>query len=278
MRSVKWTLSVLLAVALAGTSMAEDNLSFGEGSRESSSQIVQRYADVPKGVVLEGTAEGMEPIKSITYDKEKDTFTINGEATYNCPINRKEFAKVLKSLLKDDRMGVTLIQGEPRLYGNISGADKLIDPMVETDKLLGGIIYGIPELLTVKLPGDYKPKVAKERKIPVVAFTVFNSYSFYKNPKDKRYTRAACNIEVQLIPLSDDKTDTGGHLPDEKKLEQYVMEDSDRANLEHLKKFQLEYMKIDFIGQTANIGEAAAFARWIRDSKVDTKDLLEKLK
>jgi len=263
MRAVAFLLAIVLTVGAMAAAPA---------------QIVERYTDVPKGVVLEGTADGIEPIKSISYDKEKDTIVINGEATYKLPIARKDFAKILKSLLKDDRMGVTLIQGEPRLYGSISGTDRLIDPMVETDKLLGGIIYGIPELLTVKLPGDYKPKIAKERKIPVVAFTVFNSYQFYKSPKDKSYVRAGCNIEVQLIPLADKKTDSGGHLPDDEVMKNYVMEDADRANLGHLKEKQNEYLKIECIGQTAKIGEAAAFGRWVRDSKIDTKELLEKLK
>ena len=270
--------SILLAIVLVTGAMAENSVSYVEGTPATSSRIVERYCDIPKGVVLEGAAEGVEAIKEIAYDKEKDVLILNGEATYKLPIGRKDFAKILKSLIKDDRLGVTLIQGEPRMYGHISGTDRLIDPMVETDKLLGGIIYGIPELLTVKLPGDYKPKISKERKIPVVAFTVFNSYQFYKSPKDKSYVRAGCNIEVQLIPLADKKTDSGGHLPDDEKMKGYNMEDSDRANLSHLKERQNEYLKIDCIGKTAAVGEAAAFARWIRDSKVDTKDLIEKLK
>jgi hypothetical protein len=242
------------------------------------SSIVKRYCDVPKGVVLEDGGEGLEELKTITFDKEKDQFVINGTATYKCPLPRKDWVKVFKSLIKDDRMGVTLVEGRPRLYGHISGDDKMVTPLVETDKLLGGILYGIPELLTVKLPGDYKPKVAKDRKIAVVAFTIFNKYQFYKNPKDNVYTRAGCNIEVQLIPLSETKTDNGGHLPDDEKMKEYVMEESDTANIEHMKKNLEEYLKIECIGQTAKMGEAAAFARWIRDSKVETKELLEKMK
>jgi hypothetical protein len=83
---------------------------------------------------------------------------------------------------------------------------------------------------------------------------------------------------VQLIPLADRKTENGGHLPDDDKIKDYVMEDSDRANLDHLKTKQGEYLKISFIGQSANVGEAAAFARWVRDAKFDSKELIDKMK
>jgi hypothetical protein len=240
--------------------------------------VVARYNDIPKGVVLEGTAGGIEAITSVAYNKDKNEFLINDKVTYKNPVDRKDFIKIYKSLVKDDRMGVTLIDGQPRVYGSIGGEDKIIEPMVETDKLFGGIIYGIPELLTVKLPGDYKPKVAKDRKIAVVAFTAFQDFQFFKNTKDNTYTRASCVIGVELIPLADKKTENGGHLPDEAKMKEYVMEDSDRANLDHLKTKQAEYLKIPCIGATAQLGEAAAFARWVRDSKVDSKEFLEKLK
>jgi hypothetical protein len=224
--------------------------------------------------VLEGTAEGFAEVKEVTYDKDANEFTLNGDAKYKVPIARRDFVRLFKTLQKDDRLGVTLIQGETRCYGAISSAEKMVEPLVETDKLLGGIIYGLEHLLTIKLPGDYKPKKATDRKVPVVAFTVLQGYRFTQKKETKEYVRSNVDIDITLIPLSEEKTNTGGHLPDLKLAQGFAMEQSDADNLDHLRKHRDQYLEIECIKQAAAVGEAAAFARLIRDSKIPAKDFL----
>jgi len=269
---------VCAAMVLQGAAFCQDQAGEKTAPLETVAwQVIGRYGSIPKGVVLEGTGTGLGELKSLTYDKKQNVFTINEKITYKNPVQRKDFRKILKALDKDDRIGVTLIEGEPRVYGTISASDRFVKPLIETDRLLGGVIYGLEHLLTVKLPENYQPKRAVERKIPVVACAIFNDFQFKIDPKAETCALASCNIDIHLIPLAEEKTPNGGHLPDTKKMNEYVMEDSDRANIQHLKKHQAEYLKIPFVGETAAVGEAVAFARWVRDSKITTEELQKSL-
>lgn len=51
-----------------------------------------------------------------------------------------------------------------------------------------------------------------------------------------------------------------------------MIEDEDRENLDHLKTHQSEYLQIPAFAKTAAAGEAAAFARLVRDSKIDAEE------
>ncbi|HEY3323772.1 MAG TPA: hypothetical protein VGP72_25195 [Planctomycetota bacterium] len=247
-----------------------------EGTAAGAKAIVKTYREIPKGVVLEGVAEGIDALTEVDYDKEKDEFIINNKMRYKNPLSRKEWVQVYKAVQKDDRMGVTLLDGEPHVYGPLSSSSSIVKSMVETDRMLGGIIYGIERLLEgVKLPGDYKPKRATDRKIAVVAFARFTDFAFEK--VGEKYQLGSCLLDVQLIPLSEQKTQTGGHLPDNEKMKEYVMEDSDRENIDHIRKFQPEYLKMPDIAKSAAAGEAAAFARFVRDSKVKDAALLKSM-
>lgn len=273
MRSIR-TLIFFCALLLAvGPLFAAD-----QATPEAAKQVVATYHDVPKGVVLEGTATGFEEIATIAYDKEKNTFTINGKATYANPVSRKEMQKIFKALKKDDRLGVTLIEGELRTYGDLSKDSDMARDLAESDRFLGGVIYGIERLLgDVKLPGNYTPKKAEDRKIPVVAFSSFTEYAFEK--KGDVYQRSGLSLSIMLIPLSDKKTPSGGHLPDEDAMKSYAIHPADKANLDHLKSYQAEYFKMPQFAKSVVWGEAAAFARLIRDSgKIDGDEFLKMLK
>ncbi len=236
--------------------------------------ILAKYFSIPKGVVLEGTATGFDPLTSVTYSKDTNEFTLNEKMRYPNPISRKEFKQVFEALCKDDRIGVTLVEGETRVYGRLSSSSDMVTQMAETDRRLGGILFAIEWIQKdFKLPGGYTPKRAVNRKIPVVAFSRFKDYAFSKS--GDKYERASCDLDVRLIPLSTKKTAQGGHLPDLEKSKDYVMEPTDRENIEHLKKHQAEYLKIPAFAKTAATGEAAAFARLVRDAKLDSKKLLK---
>jgi len=271
MRTALIGLATLLAVAFV--------FSFTHMEAPSTAaQIVARYNDAPKGVVFEGNADGFEPIKTVGFDKDKNAFVINGGPLYKNPVTTKEFIKILKSIKKDDRLGITLIAGEPHTYGSISADDDIAKNWAASDRLFGGIVYGREHLLgDIKLPGGYTPKQAPNRTVPVVAFTNFTNYKFSKN-QNNEYIRASMNVVVVLLPLADKKTEDGGHLPDEEAMKNYVMEEADKANIDHLRVNQDEYLKIPVLGQSAKYGEAAAFSRTLRDLKIDTDKLIDQMK
>lgn len=278
MRCHKPLILCSLFLILVSSRWAAGETAGAKAPAEVAKQVVDVYRDVPKGVVLEGSATGIEPLETLTYDKEKNAFTINGKMTYANPVSRKDFARIFKAVRKDDRLGVTLINGEQRTYGDIGSESQIAKDLSETDRFLGGVIYGIERLLgDTKLPGNYKPQKAEGRTVAVVAFSSFTEYAFEK--KETVYRRAGCSLNIMLIPLADKKTTSGGHLPDEEKMKTYEMEKADKANIDNLKSYQAEYFKMPEFSKTVTWGEAAAFARFVRDSaKIDAEEFLKQLK
>lgn len=268
--------TVLLLVAAETCSGSE--LHAGKAAAVAPLPVLDRYGSLPKGVVLEDGAEGMEAIRSITYDKDKNVFTINNAATYANPVTRREFQRIVRSIYKDDRIGVTLIQGEPTTFGTLGRDDEITKNLSDTDKLLGGVLYGFDHLLVgVKLPGDYKPLKATGRTVPVIAVSVFGGYGFEK--RGNAYVRSKCSLDVTLFALSvTQHTKDGGHLPDTEAMKTLVLEETDKANIAHLKQHQAEYFQMMPFSKTVSYGEAAAFSRHLRDSKVKLDDVLAQLK
>lgn len=241
------------------------------------SGALNSYREIPGGVVLEGVARGFEDLKEIGYDKEKDEFILNGKDRYKNPLSRKDWVALYRALKKDDLLGVSLSNGEPRVYGAMGKSSPMVANLIESDKILGGIIYGLHELLgEIKLPNNYKPKRSDKRKVKVIAFTAFTNYDFEK--KDGRYVLRDNSLNIQIVPLASDKSDTGGHMPDEETLKGFIMEDSDRENIAHLKSFQTEYFKMEPMGTTNKWGEAAAFTRLVRETNIEHEELLKAMK
>jgi hypothetical protein len=240
--------------------------------------VVERYESVPKGVILEGNANGWDDVASVAYDKDKQSLVINGKETYKLPVSAKEFAQVLKSIQKDDRMGVTLIDGNAKFWGSIENGGNMGRALIDTDKLMGGIIYGFNHLLEGrKLPQGFRPQKAPDRKTPVVAVTRFWRYQFEK--KNGQYVLVSDELDVQIFPLDmAGRSGTGGHLPDDELLKNFSLEQSDRDNLSELQRHKSELYKVTSMGETSKVGEVAAVARTLRDSKVDLGPLLKQLK
>lgn len=239
--------------------------------------FVERYGCMPGGVVLEGTAAGFEPITSVTYDKKSNVFTVNGTATYACPVKGKEFRDILQALSADDRIGVSLNReyGSHLVFGKIGKDSAIAELLVEADKFLTGVTFAIPEAIgDVKLPGNYKPRAPDSRPTNIVGCVNFTNYRFEK--RGAGYVRSGFSMAVMLMPVLRKKTGVGGHMPDEAALKDGQITAEDQANARHLEQNKDAYAKdVPLITRTVAYGEAAAFARLLRDSKVDLKALLK---
>jgi hypothetical protein len=83
-------------------------------------------------------------------------------------------------------------------------------------------------------------------------------------------------MEVILMPVLKKKTAEGGHVPDDEALKAGQITEEDRANAKRLEELKDAFAReVELIGKTVNYGEAASFARLLRDSKVDMKALLK---
>lgn len=271
MRSFSFVLSLCL-LSVAGVLA-------GEGVTGRAAVVVERYGSVPGGVVLESTAAGFEPITSITYDKKKNVFTLNGQSTYACPIKGREFRDLLKALIEDDLIGVSLNReyGKFIVFGQIGRTSEITNVLLDADRLLMGVIFALPEAIgDVKLPNGFKPQAPASRPTNIVACVNLTHFRFACKEGTTEYVRSGFALLPILMPVLKEKTEEGGHLPDQKALNADMIAKEDHANANHLVELKDAFAsEVDVVRKAVAYGEAASFARLVRDAHVDLKALLK---
>ncbi len=266
---------VILSLCL----LSSAGLFAGEGGVGRASVVVETYGSVPGGVVLESTAAGFQPISSITYDKKRNVFTLNGNSTYACPIKGIEFRDILKALIEDDLIGVSLNreQGQFIVFGQIGRSSTITQVLLDADKVLMGVIFAIPAAIgDVKLPGGFKPQAPESRPTNIVACVTLTNFRFGHREGTTEYTRAGFTLQPVLMPVLKEKTEEGGHLPDRQALQADMIAKEDHANARHLEANRDAFAsEVEVVGKAVAYGEAASFARLVRDSGVDLKVFLK---
>ncbi len=307
-RTVSRVVLALALIAVSLPAMAAQSEAVAKQSESPALQVKSKYVSIPKGVVLEGTALGMGRLESVSYNRDTNAFLINGTIGYQNPIEKKEFRNLLKALSESDLLGVSDLDSGMHRYGNMSKSSKLMKTLLATDIFLAGVIWAKEEdIKGVKLPRGYKPKAAEDRKHDVIAFMAFSGFHFTKKKvaqaqapatekhkekgkgKEKEgdkaeavapsemYQRDLVNLLVSLFPASNKKAADGGYLPDDKLLKTFTPHPADQANINHININKPAYFKMEPIASTIRYGEAAAFARTIRNSKLDLKALLKSM-
>ncbi len=259
---------VLCTAALWSVCDGGDPKADGAGARLSA-----HYGSIPKGAVLEGGAEGMEPVERVAYDAEENRFVINGETVYPNPVSREEWATILAAILQDDRIGVSVLSGNRYVvFGDLKKDGAVAKHIVRTDKLICGVTFARAAWVKgVELPGDYQPRPAEQRPAPAVICTIFDGYRFEK--EDGVYRRVAGGLTPLIVLVTEETAGAGGfaHDPEATRLKKYAREDTE--NLAHIQTHMAAYRRIPCIDRVLRYGEAAAFARHLRDSGADLSGL-----
>lgn len=224
-------------------------------------RLLDLYGSIPKGVILEGDAEGFEDIKTIKYDIARNTFILNKSSLYPLPIPRGQVAAIMAALAHDDRIGVSLAGRKEIVYGAIEKDSLTAQELLAADKILVSVVFGwTKNLKGINLPNNYKPQQTRKRKTPAICVNKFSGYTF--ELRNSTYYRSTLKMVSMLIPLSVRKASDGGYLPGRS---MGTLSAGDLANLQELRANTAEYLKIPEINEAAAIGEVAAFARFLRD-------------
>ncbi len=229
---------------------------------KTSSEIMSTYGSLPKGVILEGSATGFQKIESIKYNVADNTFILNHNTYYPCPIPRTEIAAVLIALSKDDRLGVSIVNQKVLVYGALHPEGDTARALVAADKILVSVIFGWTKNLEgITLPDNYIPKTTEHRDIPAVSINKFKDYEF--SLVDNVYYLQRMRMVNLLVPVGPGAAVDGGYLPGEN---MELLSAADLDNLDQIKSNSRAYIDIPQITKAAKIGEFAAFARYLRNS------------
>lgn len=244
------------------------------------------YSSVPKGVTLEGTAEGFPPLSSIRFEEKNNRFMINGDIAYTCPIERKEFGTLLKALQQDDRAGMSITDLRSKAfitYGTMNHRSHMMRVLLDSDLFLSDVAFARTKSLgSIQLPNAYVPQAVEKRTIPTVVHFNITDFAFAVTPRQENAPAelhpTQRTLEVNLIPVEKKQKRGGGYMPDTERLTKGEMHPEDVANATHLRENQAWYLAHPRVEATVRYGEAAAFCRLLLQSGMDIKPLLKELR
>lgn len=237
------------------------------------------YGSLPKGVILEGGAQGMDPVKQIRYDRGRNRFLINETHEYQSPVPPDTMKELLVGIGRDDRVGISLrLDGSPIIYGYFGRRSPVVQALTTADAFFQGVILARAENLEgVQLPGDYQPKAVEGGRTIYTAFYVkLDNYRFQKGAKE--YTVGPHDLTIQLVPVKQEAAEDGGYQPDYEALEKNRLHEEDQANVAHIKKNRAAYEAMPPVAVAVRIGEGAAFVRHLRDSKINLRALAAQMR
>lgn len=241
-----------------------------QGEPTAGRRLADTYGSVPKGLVLEGTAAGFEKINSISYDRENNRFLLNRSFYYNNPVGENEMCAILNALAKDDRIGVSFTpNGKVLVYGQLPREHQLVQTLADADRILVSAVFGWERNLRgVTFPDNWRPLSAPTRAAPMINVNKLQDYVFARS--GDTYYRVSLSMINLLVPMSGRPAADGGFAEGTSA----QPEPTDRENLDFLRSRAKDVLKIPPLKKAAAAGEAAAFARLLRDQgKLNLRDL-----
>ncbi|GEM_PF-3589122 len=289
-----------LSLCLCGLVVGGVVLAAAEGAAAPVGRLSARYGSVPKGLTFEGAARGLPDLESVSYDVARNAFVLNDRCEYASPLRPAAFLELYQALGEDDRLGVSIGRGERLIvYGELKSGSGLVAQMLDADKVFGGAAFARAEYIAeTELPGGFEPKQPGTKRI--VVYINFHDFAFgeKKDPAQdeqeqetaseaendeaepglKRLVCLDRKVDVLLIPTTGERAEDGGYTPDFDAVREHRIDPAAQANVAHIQANREAYMKLKRVIPALRIGEAAAFARYLRASDVDLKPLLDSMR
>lgn len=226
-------------------------------------RITQKYGSVPKGLILEGEASGIDKITAIKYLPKENRFWLNETDYYAVPVTREILYQIVMALTRDNRLGVSINLTDETIYGHLEKDGITAQQLLLADRLLTAVIIGnTDDLAGVTLPENFIPQKTLNRRYPAICVHKFFAYHFVK--RENQYYRSEIKMANLLFPLANKRAVDGGYLAEN--ISAHNLEPLDVENLATLRNYSQEYLQVPPIKQAANIGEVAAFIRYLQHS------------
>lgn len=237
-------------------------------TREAAQTIVGKYRSIPGGVTLEGASPDLASVKTVSYDAKANAFIINDDLVYLSPIAIDEFTDIARALAKDDKLGVSLGSSLALVYGSLSPQTAVASNLKMVDKFMAAIAFGNLPML----PGyRFAPGYVGQRVKAVRLAVYFNIHNFRFTEDDSgEVKRSGADLDTTLVPLSIVGNPDGSHRPDFERIDSGDVPEAYAANLKNMQENIGYYARERIVRRAVAYGEAAAFARALRDNKVQT--------
>jgi len=287
------TVSGCLAMAAAMAAVYAVDAANARGRWETTArEIHARYGQAPKGVIMEEELVGLPPISHVAYDARSQRYILNdGAFSYALPVSPADFAVICRSVAAFKNFGVSIKMDKspfvlPDLDMNrrpmpntVLERTPIARDLTAADQIFGYTMFATPAF-KVQLPRNYQPKIARQRKIWSVVTVKFHGYQVAGVPGGNEFRRANFAFTPILWPTDQyRKTGEGGHLPNRELMAQGIRgESEDIENFNFLHANQREFFAMPAVARAINIGEAVAFARFLRSAGHNLNHIADSLR
>jgi hypothetical protein len=246
-------------------------------TRASASGIVQQYGSIPGGVTLEGTAGGLKNIKTLDFDMQSHQFIINRTLRYSCPVTRIELKDIVASLIRDQRLGVSL--GSTHVvYGDFRPDSPVLINLKLADRFLGAVVFAETQFMPGYTYADnYLPRSATSKMGAGGCAVYFNFKGFEFTTAKGKLVPAKSGLFISLVPLAKEKSEDGEHLPDYKAIDRSDFSAAYEGNIRHLQSHLDHYLNERIVRIVVAYGEVAAFIRAAEQQGIDLNHLLKNI-
>jgi hypothetical protein len=234
-------------------------------------EIRKTYKSIPGGVVLEGVATGLGEIRGVRYESRFNALMLDDRAVYFMKVPRLSVAILCEAIAADEKVGVSL--GRAHLvYGAVPPDSDVAMDLKLADHFLGDIVFARKQWTAgYRYANGYQPQANEDGIYSVAVFFNFNAFQFRIEQEEVQL--AGANFDVRLVPLSNDKSAEGGHLPDFDAISKGRVSRQYERNARHVAESIGHYRQERIIDRAFAYGEVAAFLRGLKAAGVDLREL-----
>jgi hypothetical protein len=235
-------------------------------------KLLRHYGSIPGGLVLEGTATGIDGVKSVRYEPASNTFMLDDQRmVYASPVSAQSAALLARAIARDDRIGVSLNEQRHIVFGKVPASSDLAADLKSVDNFLGDMVLP-PQEWTVgyKFANGFEPM--REPGIGNAAvFFRFKEFEFAL--KEGKLALAGAQFDARIVPVLKKQMSNGGYLPDYEKISAATGYAPYEAGARHVAENISYYLGEDIVRRTLAYGEVAAFFRNLKASGINLEKL-----
>lgn len=237
--------------------------------------VGRRYGSVPGGVVLEGSASGIPPMRKVVYDARRQLLVLDSKHTYLPRVPAHGLLGLVRAISKDDRIGVSLTDETAIAYGAFGVDSALARDLMLADLFLADLVIP-PREWTVgyKLSGGFETRMP-EGEESVAVFFRWGEFEFAM--RDGAVTLERAKVDVVLVPVLDQRASDGGYVVDPEISEHDPRLAAYEQNAHHLSSNIDYYLRERIVERALAYGELAALIRHLKKSGADLGKLVRSI-
>jgi hypothetical protein len=246
------------------------NACYEKPTLEKVNRLFKKYKDIPGGITLEGKASGLDDIKKVSYDPQKNVFLLDDQCIYENPLSGEETKVLLSAIEKGDLAGVSLGDKDVT-YGALEEGSIPCINLKLADHFLGCIVFANEQWVKQhSFPGGYTPKNNSQTGAGYyAAYFNFKDYVFTK--KNDKIALEKASLVATVIPLLKSKD---RFLPDTWKIMRKMIPEAYEANTQHIIREIGSYEQDSRLQKVLAYGEVTAFARILKEKGISLSGLI----